>query len=89
MTVTTLHQITGLKNSFGYGRGAYYAEYINGNFENHLRILVEQGHEMGKDGRVLDNVSKNEKSYAIEITGTAKYVKEFEVVFATNIYNEV
>lgn len=69
--------------------GAYYAEYINRNFENHLRILVEQGHEMGKDGRVLVKVSKNEKSYDIEITGTAVYVKELEIVFVTNKHNKV
>jgi len=69
--------------------GAYYAEYINRNFENHLHILVEQGHEIGKDGRVLVKVLKNEKSYDIEITGTAVYVKEFEIVFATNIHNKV
>ena len=54
-----------------------------------IRILVEQGHEIGKYGRVRVKVSKNEKSYDIEITGTAVYVKEFEIVFAANVHNMV
>lgn len=69
--------------------GDYYVEYIHRNFENHLRILVKQGHEIGKYGRVQGKVSKNEKSFDIEITGTAVYVKEFEIVFAANVHNMV
>ena len=68
--------------------GDYNAEYIHRNFENHLRIFVEQDHEIGKDGRVLVKVSKNEKSYDIEITGTAVYAKEFEVVLASDIHDD-
>ena len=60
--------------------GAYYATYIDNNFEEHLNLVVEQGHEIGKDGRVRVSVTKNQDSYDIEITGNAVYVKEFEVV---------
>ena len=60
--------------------GAYYATYIDNDFEEHLNLVVEQGHEIGKDGRVRVNVSKSQGSYDIEIKGNAVYVKEFEVV---------
>ncbi|EGQ26398.1 phenazine biosynthesis protein PhzF, partial [Sporosarcina newyorkensis 2681] len=48
-------------------------------FEESLNIIVEQGHEIEKDGRVMVNVTKNNESYDIEITGNAVYVKEFDV----------
>lgn len=60
--------------------GAYYATYIDNDFEERLNLVVEQGHEIGKDGRVLVSVSRNQDSYDIEIMGNAVYVKEFEVV---------
>ncbi|WP_342505374.1 PhzF family phenazine biosynthesis protein [Sporosarcina sp. FSL K6-2383] len=60
--------------------GAYYATYIDNDFEEHLNLVVEQGHEIGKDGRVQVGVSKNQESYDIEIRGNAVYVKEFEIV---------
>lgn len=60
--------------------GAFYAEYINNNFKEQLNLIVEQGHEIEKDGRVMVQVSKNECKYDIEITGNAVYVKEFDVL---------
>ncbi len=60
--------------------GAYYATYIDNDFGEHVDLVVEQGHEIGKDGRVRVGVSKNQESYDIEITGNAVYVKEFEIV---------
>ncbi|MFJ7934930.1 PhzF family phenazine biosynthesis protein [Sporosarcina sp. NPDC096371] len=59
--------------------GAFYATYIDKDFENHLNLVVEQGHEIEKDGRVRVRVTKNQGSLGIEITGNAVYVKEFEV----------
>lgn len=59
--------------------GAYYAKYINTKIEKPLHLTVEQGQEIGKDGRVKVQVSKTEDNYDIEITGNAVYVKEFEV----------
>jgi predicted PhzF superfamily epimerase YddE/YHI9 len=41
--------------------------------------LIEQGHEIGKDGRVKVTVTKNNGLYDIEITGNDVYVDEFEV----------
>ena len=60
--------------------GAFYATYINNNFEDHLDLVVEQGHEIEKDGRVMVRVTKNRNRFDIEITGIAVYVKEIEVV---------
>jgi len=55
--------------------GAYYARYITS--DSCLRLIVEQGHEIGRDGRVHVTVKNGDD---IEITGNAVYVKEFDVV---------
>jgi len=60
--------------------GAFYAKYIDNNFKEPLNLIVEQGHEIDKEGRVMVQVSKNEDNYDIEITGNAVYVKEFDVL---------
>ncbi|MBT2647358.1 PhzF family phenazine biosynthesis protein [Bacillus sp. ISL-34] len=59
--------------------GAYYAKYIKDDLEDEVHLLIEQGHEIGKDGRVRVTATKNDDTYDIEITGNAVYVKEFEV----------
>ncbi|MEK4743413.1 MULTISPECIES: PhzF family phenazine biosynthesis isomerase [unclassified Bacillus (in: firmicutes)] len=61
--------------------GAYYATYLEKDFDHELELIVEQGQEINKDGRVTVYVTKdleNEK-LQIDIAGTAVYVKEFEV----------
>ncbi|MGE7595877.1 PhzF family phenazine biosynthesis protein [Peribacillus frigoritolerans] len=59
--------------------GAYYAKYIKDDLDDEVHLLIEQGHEIGKDGRVRVTATKNDGTYDIEITGIAVYVKEFEV----------
>ncbi|QNK49070.1 PhzF family phenazine biosynthesis protein [Brevibacterium sp. PAMC23299] len=59
--------------------GAYYAKYIKDDLEDEVHLLIEQGNEIGKDGRVHVTATKNDGTYDIEITGNAVYVKEFEV----------
>ncbi|MFO1444044.1 PhzF family phenazine biosynthesis isomerase [Bacillus sp. Bva_UNVM-123] len=61
--------------------GAYYAKYIKPNFEKSITLIVEQGHEIEKDGRVIVTVAKSENNYDIEITGTAVFVKEIDIQF--------
>lgn len=61
--------------------GAYYAKYINNPLEKSLNLVVEQGHEINKDGRVMVQVTKSGENYDIEISGNSVYVKEFEVIF--------
>ncbi|MFC0273409.1 PhzF family phenazine biosynthesis isomerase [Metabacillus herbersteinensis] len=59
--------------------GAYYAKYIKNDSDTNLNLLIEQGNEIEKDGRVKVSVTNNNDTYHIEITGNAVYVKEFEV----------
>ncbi|MGH0878914.1 PhzF family phenazine biosynthesis isomerase [Bacillus paranthracis] len=62
--------------------GAYYATYVEKDFDHEMELIVEQGQEIHKDGRVTVCVTKdveNEK-LQIDIAGTAVYVKEFEVL---------
>lgn len=60
--------------------GAFFAKYIkNNNIEEYLNLIVEQGHEIQKDGRVMVQISKSNESYDVEITGNAVHVKDFDV----------
>ncbi len=59
--------------------GAYYANYINSQSVDPLHLVVEQGQEIGRDGRVMVRVKKTKDNLDIEITGNAVYVKEFTV----------
>ncbi|RKL64721.1 isomerase [Salipaludibacillus neizhouensis] len=60
--------------------GAFYAKYIENSFIEPLNLIVEQGHEIEKDGRVVVHVSKNSESFDVQITGNAIYVKDFQVL---------
>lgn len=60
--------------------GAYFTKYIKRDFEESLNLVVEQGQEMGKNGRVKVRVTNNKENYVIEITGNAVFVKEFDVL---------
>ncbi|MFD2701079.1 PhzF family phenazine biosynthesis protein [Paenibacillus shunpengii] len=57
--------------------GAYYAKYIKKELASTFELLIEQGQELGKDGRVRVNVTGGD---TIEITGSAVYVNEFPVL---------
>lgn len=57
--------------------GAYYARYIAQNSPANLELLIEQGQEIGRDGRVRVHVIGGD---IIEVTGQAVYVGEMEVV---------
>ena len=61
--------------------GAYYVTFIEDEFKDRREFLVEQGHEIGKDGRVRVIVRKeSDDTLEVEISGSAVYVDEFEVV---------
>ncbi|MBM7541962.1 PhzF family phenazine biosynthesis isomerase [Amphibacillus cookii] len=62
--------------------GAYFAKYINNTTQNALNLSVEQGHESGKDGRVGVKMTKHGESYRVKITGSAVFVKDFEITLA-------
>ncbi len=59
--------------------GNYYAKYINNNLENPLNLVIEQGQEIGKNGKVLVEVTTNTNNYDIKIIGNAVYVKDFNI----------
>jgi len=59
--------------------GAYYAQYINKSSDESFKLVVEQGQEIGRDGRIGVSVMRNNDQLDIEITGNAVYVNEFEV----------
>lgn len=61
--------------------GAYYAKFLKKDFNSEMKFIVEQGQEMNKDGRVAVYVTKKQEddSLQIEISGTAVYVKEFQI----------
>lgn len=59
--------------------GAYYAKYMNKEADSPLNLLIEQGHELGRDGRIHVTVTPNNGKYGIEVKGTAVHVKDFEV----------
>ncbi|WP_108670609.1 PhzF family phenazine biosynthesis protein [Peribacillus acanthi] len=57
--------------------GAYYATFLQPNFDQSLKLTVEQGMEMGRNGRVHVQVTRKEKGLEIEISGTAVFVEEY------------
>lgn len=60
--------------------GAYYAKYIKKNFKHTLTLLIEQGQEMGKDGRVKISVTKNfHNKFDVKMTGSAIFVTQFSL----------
>lgn len=60
--------------------GAYYVTFIDKECKEEKEFLIEQGHEMGKDGRVRVMVRKEWNGILeVEISGSAVYVDGFEV----------
>jgi len=60
--------------------GAYFTKYIKNGAESKVNLLIEQGHEIEKDGRVRVAVTKVSDTFEVEITGNAIYVNEFDVL---------
>ncbi|MFF2093986.1 PhzF family phenazine biosynthesis isomerase [Paenibacillus sp. NPDC058174] len=57
--------------------GAYFARYINKHAPS-LELLIEQGQEIGRNGKVRVYVTDN--GNVIEVTGNAVFVNEFDVL---------
>ncbi|TDQ41147.1 PhzF family phenazine biosynthesis isomerase [Aureibacillus halotolerans] len=58
--------------------GAYCATYLQPN-EFSLEFTVEQGQELGRDGQVHIAVERRDNQLTVVMTGTAVYVKTFQV----------
>ncbi|WP_274364111.1 PhzF family phenazine biosynthesis protein [Paenibacillus thermotolerans] len=56
--------------------GAYYSRYVDNNVPS-LELLIEQGHEIGRNGRIQVSVSDN--GNVVEVSGNAVYVNEFDI----------
>lgn len=59
--------------------GAYYAKYVDSNVAYPKTLIVEQGQELDRDGRVYVHVNEVDNNLDISITGTAVYVTELKV----------
>ncbi|KZZ85149.1 PhzF family phenazine biosynthesis isomerase [Bacillus sp. SJS] len=59
--------------------GAYYKKYIAKNEETEISLIIEQGNEIGKEGRVRVKVAQDHGRLHVEMTGNAVFVKEFEI----------
>lgn len=48
-----------------------------------MKLIIEQGQEIDKDGRIAVYVTKNKEddSLQIEVSGNAVYVEEFQISF--------
>lgn len=60
--------------------GAYNLTYINRELNN-IEFIVEQGQEIGRDGRVFVKAIKNGQVMDIYITGTAVFVRKLEIEY--------
>ena len=58
--------------------GAYYLTYIQPQ-QQKIRLLVEQGHEIGRDGRVLVEAERSASGVQVSIEGTAVYERTIEM----------
>ncbi|OXM17583.1 PhzF family phenazine biosynthesis isomerase [Paenibacillus herberti] len=60
--------------------GAYYGRFIrDGRCADELELTVEQGQELGRDGKVHVRVTPDGAERRVEITGVAVYVKEWSL----------
>lgn len=59
--------------------GAYYKDFVDKEMRLPATLIVEQGHEINKDGRVLVHVKGEQEQLDISISGTAVYVKNLEI----------
>lgn len=59
--------------------GAYYLTYIDREIEG-IDFVVEQGQEIGRDGRVRVIATRDESGIDVTISGTAVYVREFDII---------
>jgi PhzF family phenazine biosynthesis protein len=55
--------------------GAYYREFIDDARDDARALVVEQGYEMGREGRVRVWANRSGSSYCVRIAGTACFVE--------------
>jgi PhzF family phenazine biosynthesis protein len=59
--------------------GAYYREFVDRREQVVQPLIIEQGYEMGREGRVLAWANRNGVSYDVRIAGTACFVDQLTI----------
>lgn len=59
--------------------GAYYVSHIKNNLKGTLNLSIEQGQEIGRDGKVEVRITNKQDTLDVQIVGTAVYVREFDI----------
>nr|WP_154892333.1 PhzF family phenazine biosynthesis isomerase [Paenibacillus xylanexedens] len=72
---TTEDPVTGTASGV---MGAYYLTYVNREADQ-VQFVVEQGHEIGRDGKVEVNVTRQGQGMDVRIKGTAVFVREMNI----------
>lgn len=72
---TTEDPVTGTASGV---MGAYYLTYVNREADQ-VKFVVEQGHEIGRDGKVEVNVTREGDGMDVRIKGTAVFVREVNI----------
>ncbi|MFS0870304.1 PhzF family phenazine biosynthesis protein [Paenibacillus xylanilyticus] len=72
---TTEDPVTGTASGV---MGAYYLTYVNREVDQ-VKLVVEQGHEIGRDGKVEVSVTQNGQDMDVRIKGTAVFVREMNI----------
>ncbi|PAF30869.1 PhzF family phenazine biosynthesis isomerase [Paenibacillus sp. 7516] len=72
---TTEDPVTGTASGV---MGAYYLTYVNREADQ-VKFVVEQGHEIGRDGKVEVSVTREGQGMDVRIKGTAVFVREMNI----------
>ncbi|MET3937470.1 PhzF family phenazine biosynthesis protein [Paenibacillus sp. PvP094] len=72
---TTEDPVTGTASGV---MGAYYLTYVNREADQ-VKFVVEQGHEIGRDGKVEVSVIREGDGMDVRIKGTAVFVREMNI----------
>ncbi|WP_336780855.1 PhzF family phenazine biosynthesis isomerase [Paenibacillus illinoisensis] len=72
---TTEDPVTGTASGV---MGAYYLTYVNREADQ-VKFVVEQGHEIGRDGKVEVSVTRQGQGMDVRIKGTAVFVREMNI----------
>lgn len=76
---TTEDPVTGTASGV---MGAYYLTYVKPEIDE-VQFVVEQGHEIGRDGKVQVSVIRDGEDMDVRMKGTAVFVRELNVELDT------
>ncbi|MCG7386827.1 PhzF family phenazine biosynthesis isomerase [Paenibacillus sp. ACRRY] len=76
---TTEDPVTGTASGV---MGAYYLAYVNREADQ-VKFVVEQGHEIGRDGKVEVSVTREGDGMDVRVKGTAVFVREMNIELDT------